>query len=1163
MRKFTSEQINAVSARGGTVLVSAAAGSGKTTVLVRRILECILYDTNPTPANKLLIVTFTRAAAAEMRTRLNRELTELIRSKPNDKQLRHQQFLLQSAKIGTIHSFCGDCLREYAVEAGISSDFRIADTSEIKVIRAEVIENLLEEKYESDDHNFHDLFEYFVFKGNDKELVSAILKTADYVSSFLDPHEKLRELGCIVTAIPEETKWGQVVLDFVLKTLEYLKRKTESDLQIIKEDKLLFEKYYVTFSEDYSLIEILHNYVIELNWDALYSALQNCSFLRLPSIPKDACTLHKEALQDSRKETKKLLESLAGIMCGSQADFLEDMTECTPLLKSLCDITSDFLIQMEERKRELSILEYDDLEHITAALLCDNIDGKYVKSTVARDISNKYDYIFIDEYQDTNAMQDLIFRAISHSDDDIISDGNNLFLVGDIKQSIYGFRGANPDLFLTCDKNYSHYNADNPKYPAKIALSKNFRSRPEVIDAINHIFSRLMCIQNGGIDYADGHELVAGIEFPISEGMESELHLICGDDGSDQESNDIIESRYCANLILNMIDSNFMVTDKDQMRAARPGDFCILRRSIGGAHGDAFISEFRKYGFEVSITTDKGFFQTSEINIILSFLQAINNPLSDISLLGALRSPIWSFDCDDLVRIKLKSSGSVYSGLRALAEEGDEKADKVLCDLAEYRSKAATQPCHKLISSVYHNFHLTSFVSMMSGGEARSANLRLFAEIAENYENNTHKGLSGFLRMIGKLIREGANQPCAPANISSELINIKTIHGAKGLEFPIIILTGMAAAQNTESLKGAVVYGDSGIGMKIRDNKRMSEQSTLMREAAILERREAETNEELRVLYVALTRAVDKLIMVTSGSSANKMKSSARTLFVDHKIDPFAVRISPSFGKWVLACAMLPDSPIRIIEWKSADLICSDTIDENASFKSIKEETVDFGLVEEIRNRFGFSINCEGSKSFSKVTASDINAANLTYSSIASKRPNFVMNSGISAAEKGTATHKFMQFANLHNASIDIISEIEFLVNKRFLSRKEAESIDINHVSLFFESRAWEMIKSADKFRREWRFSSYLPNHMAHLFPDLTEKDDIILQGECDCLIEKDGEVFIIDYKTDRGKTAEELAEHYSAQLRLYAAAAEQVLGLPVKGCYVYSFNHSRLIEVG
>lgn len=1182
--RFTTEQLWAAETRGGTVLVSAAAGSGKTTVLVERVLGILTDTRRPVSADRLLIVTFMRDAAAEMRERLNKALSERIEQEPDNLYLRRQKLLLQKAAIGTIHSFCSSCLREFFAAAGVAPDFRIAEPSEIKLIQNEALTALIDESYGEMSGDLQSLINTLSADRSSSALSSLISRTNAFISAYPDPEEKLQELSQIYSgeSDPESSVWCQYLLSHCRDTISYLLRFIERTLNIISYSPEVEEKYAPVFESDAEQLEMLID-AARLGWSSARSAFFAVNFAVTPRISGDP--QGKEEAKSARKCIKDTIEQLSAYFHLTDEDYAAESVHLSSAVKTLCELTLSYRKAVSARKAEKRILEFDDLEHMTADLLFKKTPQGYERTDIARELSHRYDEILLDEYQDTNYTQDLIFRAISREDGNIIGDGTNMFMVGDVKQSIYRFRKAVPKLFIDRLNRYTPFNPNSISFPAKITLGKNFRSRPEVTGAINFFFSQLMTPERGGVQYdSDEQRLFSGRAFPAAEGMQTELHIISGAKLAADDTRDLIEARYCARLINEMIDSGFTVTDGGNMRAAEYGDFCILRRSIKGGHGDAFISQLSSLGIPVAIASDSGFFSAPEVCVVMSLLRAVDNPLLDVPLLAALRSPIFGFDCDRLAMLRSnRSKGSLYADLLSAADSGQQDCINAVQTIARLRDMAAAMPSDRLISAIYRTTGYFAAVQAADNGAAQKANLLMLMDYAHSFEGSGFKGLSRFINMVDRLIEQGEDRPCATVS-SSNCVTIRTMHKAKGLEFPVCIVAGLdSTAVHTYAADSAVFHNELGIGLNIYDQKRRIKYPSVQRQAIELAAISDDIDEELRVLYVALTRAVDKLIMLDTVSSASSLESrinSAAGLVFDYGIDKFALGQSPSCGKWLIACALRHPNGEQLREKSGREFIKPIETDVPLDIKIISADDVmlmpietpdiieqteyapDAELSQLIRERMSYSYPYRRLHDVpSKVTASGTHAGGLAH--IAAARPSFMQEQGLSPTERGTALHKYMQFCDFSLAAVSPEKECVRLTAAGHLSANEAQAVDFGKVRAFFSSDMGELLKETISFEREWRFTAELEPRFLCYFTDADASGEtVVLEGECDLLLYTNDGVAVVDYKTDRVSHASQLIDHYLPQLQLYASAVRQITESDNVRCYIYSFALSQLIAL-
>lgn len=1216
--KFTPDQLDAIEARGGTILVSAAAGSGKTAVLVERVTRLLTDPEQPIDADRLVVVTFTKAAAAEMRERMDRRINELLHDDPDNMALRRQKLLLRRAHIDTIHAFCSSCLREFFARAGIAPDFRIADDSEMRAIRTEALTELIDDSYREGSAEFYHLVELLGDERSDRTLAQVITELADYVTAYPDPDAKLAEFAAMYDGDEpvELTGWGQWALHRAAQLMDYaiaLNNRALDELTLYPE---IEEKCRDVFDSDGRLFEQLCRKALDSDWDGLYAAINaSGTFMRMPSSKKSDGTKFSDdpdyiRINAGRSARKDIVSKrLPELICTNSAGFADDRARLAPAVKTLCSLTAKYRDSIARRKSDRKLLDYDDLEHMTAALLYYEKDGVRYRTDTAKELSSRFDQLLIDEYQDTNYTQDLIFRAISREDGDVINEGSNLFMVGDIKQSIYSFRKAVPQLFLERLESYSPYDRECPLFPAKIILDRNFRSRPEVTGAVNFIFEQIMTPERGGIAYDEEQRLVAGRSFPAADGMETELHLFsakvgqASDDAEpDTEDNDDsraqIEARYCARMIQQMVGVT-LVTDGENMRPAEYGDFCILRRGVRAGAGKAFMEQFAALGVPVSVNVDEGYFRQPEVCVILSLLRAVDNPLLDVPLTAALRSPIFGFDSRRLALLRTAACEEgessrkrpIYVCLRQRALEGDSLCIQAVELLDALRTNAAAMPCDRLLRFIYSRTGYLAAAQAMPNGRERRTNLLLLLEYARTSEATGSHGLSGFLRMMERMEEDGRAQ--APAPTGGNCVSVRTMHNAKGLQFPICIISGLAASKNNSILSAALpTHEQLGVGAGIYDLDRRLRYPSVQRQVIRRARYAAEVDEELRVLYVALTRAVDKLIMICATdrrTSVDSLLCGVAATLTEDGVQPLWLELAPAPGKWISACALRhPDCEhlrarsnalygpvecdvpfnVKIVSENDPLLEPLTAGEQPAAPEIIPDDSTVETLCRSMD--YDYSHSSLGAVP-AKVTASQTHKTGGDFSDesenpddrrkihISPTRPSFMMSQGLTPTERGTALHRFMQFCDLDRARTDAAAEVDRLVSTRFITRREGDAVDTKRVEKLFGGPLGELIDSAEELHREWRFSVELPPERLPLFTDADPSGEmVVLQGECDLLIIKNGEAIVVDYKTDQVTSMTQLVQRYSDQLLLYSDAVSAVTGLPAR-CCIYSFRLSKL----
>ena len=1209
-RNWTQQQRSAIDATGGTLLVSAAAGSGKTAVLVQRVIEKLTSD-NPEKycdADRLLIVTFTRAAAAEMKERITAELQKKLEQNPWDSRMRRQMILLKRAQICTIDSFCSRLVREHFYKLDIAPDFRIADDSELKILRDECIADVLERNYAEGDDEFFELVEQLIGDRNDNELPDLIKKLDFYIGSFPFPEEMMTALeNAYSSDSPEKTIWAESIFEYAANASEYGLACNAIACEISASDEKLTEKYLPAFERDADTLESIYKAAQSHHWDQLFQCASEAALAPLGitrNLPYEA-----EIAKAARSIVGETLAGIRECMVSDSNQFAKEINFTEKMVCKLMQLLREYYASIAETKAKRRILDFVDLEHMAVNLLVqrksdlqgtgvssgDHILQGYCKTDTAIALTQQFDEIMLDEYQDTNAIQSLIFSALARNPDSAdarqLTDGINMFMVGDMKQSIYRFRKAVPELFMEKFNRYTPFTPDRAEYPALITLGANFRSRGEVTEAINYIFRQIMSPPMGGVLYDSSQELSARAAYPESDEMTAELHFLSRPRGYSRSGAEF-EADYIADLIAGMISDGFKVTDKatGQLRPARYSDFCILRRGISG-NGRSYADSLEIRGIPSWISTDGGLLDTDESNVILSFLRVINNPLLDIPLMCVMMSPIFGFTPDEMAQIRLKErSAPLYGAVLSMAGDGDAKCASFLESMDQFRLLAATQPADRLMEEICYSTGYLAAVGAMPNGDIRTANVRLLCEFAARCEVSGAFGIGAFISAVDRMIEQGEDLPGAVSvTENSDVVRIMTIHKSKGLEFPVCIVAGLGTQfKKDDDAGGVITHNDLGIGMKIKEDGAWYETQP---RRAIIERSHTESlSEEMRILYVALTRAKEKLIMVATPRSLKSCINDAAIAVCnetgDGRIMPFALAQCGSFAAWLAIAAIrhpdcgclrdlsdIPVDTLSVSDCRLKAVIYEGVIPDNEAEEpfdeveenqpEITESEPDRELISAIEERLNFKYPFDSLAGIpTKVTASELTKREHSGESINLVRPAFMMSGGLTPTERGKALHKYMEFANFRAAAEDPAQELKRLQTYGFLTETEANAVDTAKVAMFFDQMR-QMLSEADEILREREFSVILDKEHSSIVTDSDIGDEpIVLEGECDCVLVYDDGSVILDYKTDRISDPRKLVEHYGTQLRLYRYAMERVLNKPVKGIYLYSFYLDRLIEV-
>ena len=1171
-KRWTEEQKNAINSREGTVLVSAAAGSGKTAVLVQRVIERITNEKNPCDADKLLIVTFTKAAALEMRNRIAQKISELVDKDPYNMHLRREQILLTKAHISTIHSFCSEIVRENFYKLNISKEFRIADTYEMSILRDEALQHVLLNFYERESEEFINFVETFSTGKDDSKLSSIINTLYNFIRSHPFPELWLNEK---VSMYEEKenvlnTLWGQTILKYAHSAVNYCINLTQSSLLAITEDSTIENAYKPSFLSDLSALTELENVISKGSWNDICSRVTLFEFSKLKPLRGYKDDPIKTKVCGNRDEVKSAIKRLAKLFYSDEDTCLEDISKLQPIIRILFEAVNMFSKKLDELKLLKCVADFGDLEHWMIKLLVEpDNKGGYIKTETAVALSEKFEEIMVDEYQDTNEAQDIIFRALSKNE-------SNLFLVGDVKQSIYRFRQAMPEIFLNRKEKYNKFIPELKNYPAKIILDKNFRSRSEVTNTVNFVFRQIMSKQVGQIDYNSEEKLIPAASYSDSNNGNTVVDII---DLSKSETSDmdIVEARHISKIILKMISEGYKIKDGNIERPVTYKDFCILMRSAN-KHASIYTKELQLNLIPAWSDVSGSFFETTEISVMLSLLKVINNPVNDVAILSVLVSPIFGFTPDKLSKIRLVDKKlPLYFAIKELAKMGDKECSEFICSIEDYRRVSLVMSPDKLIDYIYEKSGYSSMVQTMKNGYLRLANLRFLVEYAKNYGQSGYKSLSGFIRFINKLEQNKTDISAAnTVNENANVVKIMSIHRSKGLEFPICIIAGCSRKFNMDKDE-ILIHPSLGLGIKLRNNDNIVQYTTMSREAVSIEIENDNISEELRILYVAMTRAKEKLILINSVKDIEKtLKKLSSKLVGTNVIPSYIVRNASSFSDWIISCALRHPSGSQLrkiagdvhgITIKDDNMWNIGLVYENYDCELCKtcydksEVIFDEKLIGKIDKRFNFIYPKEKLRKIpNKVSASIISSKRSFSKSL--KRPEFIKKKGLSSKEKGIALHNFMQFADYKSAVLNPAEELKRLVDKGFLTKQQSDAIDIYKIYRFFNSDLAKRILKSDKVIREFRFTVDIPaKQVCDNLDDYESNENIILQGAVDCVFCEKDEIVIVDYKTGLSANSD-VEENYVDQLKLYKYAMEKCMNKRVKECIVYSFAKGKTKNV-
>lgn len=1140
--------------RRSALLVSAAAGSGKTRVLTSRLMAYVTDDTDPRDIDEFLVITYTRAAAAELRGRILSELSRISGENPQNRRLRRQNSLCYRAHIGTIHSFCTAILRENGHLLGLSPDFSVGDEDKCLQLKTRALSKTLEAAYEKIKENpdFEALVGSTGAGRDDSRLVEAILDLHSKMQSRPYPgkwaQEAIAAMDISGAAGLENTIWGDFLLEEARHTVAFWSRKLDGIWQKLcensNENAPLITSYGESITETISSLALLSR-ALDRGWDEAIRALP-VPFPGLKALRNFEFPERKDQFTSLRDECKDALARLNAIFDAPSSRQLEGIAATAPAMRSLLELALELDRRFAAEKRRYGILDFSDLEHFAARLLCDGETGEV--TPLAREISRRYREILVDEYQDVNAVQELIIRCVS-------KDGGNVFMVGDVKQSVYRFRLADPGIFLKKLESFPRAQDAKENESATVLLKNNFRSDRNILTACNSIFSALMTKRLGEIDYNEDCALFPPEDAPAGRG-EVKICLVALEGGEDEEERPDkikIEADFVAGRIRDMVSRGDTIIDGGELRPLRYGDIAILMRSPKTPAG-IYANALTLAGVPVDTQQGGGFFTAPEIVVATRLLSVIDNPHSDVNLTAVLASPVFGFEPDDLAELRAaKRDGDIYGALCAYAGE-NQKGRSFLQTLEELRSLSCDLSVYELINYIYEKLSLPALWTAARKTDLACSNLLYLAELAAQFENGGWRGLSEFLSRLAVMEQRGTEPPVSGSG-SHDTVKIMSIHKSKGLEFPVVFLCDTARKFNTTDLNSPVlVHSELGLGSKVTDTVRGIEYPSAAYRAVREKLKSELLSEEMRVLYVALTRAKEKLF-VTAGIPKPEefIKKLSGSLYKPPEAQ--ILRKSQNFVKWLVTAALADETGTLSLETVYPERKAQEEQPDQLPEKSV---TIDPEALENLRSVLDYRYPYEYAAALpSKITATALKEQSEEGSlSLLPPEPRsfdlpelFGASLPLTAGEKGTATHiamQFIDFARTGNLE-DIESEISRIHALGQLDRRQAEAVDKNAVLRFFASPVGARIRSAEKVYREFRFSLLVKAE--EFFPE-GGGEELLLQGVVDCCIEENGVLTVIDYKTDyvTAETLSQKAEQYRRQLETYAMAMERITGKRVVG---------------
>lgn len=1184
---WTKEQECAINATGASLLVSAAAGSGKTSVLVERLIRQLSDTKNKIPADKMIIVTFTKDAASEMKQRLTTALSQLIEKNPENSWLSRQQLLLQSAKISTIHSFCFDLIRDNIQELELSPGFRIMDETEAGLMLNRAISDLVTKYYEKFPEKIEKLYDRFCYKDD-----SAIERLVADIYNF-------------ISSIPFGEKWLGECCERYKNHGDFYNKLCNSSEKTIISMISEAESYsaecseLITESENDKAIDIIDKEyfsIKKIRDDFGASGVSLKEKAEAYNVPEFArLVLGKKVDEDLKEQIKALRDSYKEILketIPEELDLLkyadEDFDVHYELLTILGEMISELENQLWKTKVEKNAIGFSDAETLAVKLLSVyDDDGHIKKSPLACELSEYYKIIMIDEFQDTNNNQDLIFKLLSHNGTAEKS-GDNMFMVGDVKQSIYRFRLANPKNFINTMNSSVKYNEEEKSKNSYIQLNKNFRSSEDVIGFVNFIFRGIMSEKAGDICYDEGEELVLGASF-LERNRKTEVAVITG------ESENVSQAIYTAKKISSMLKEKVQVDNKDgkSSRDCTRRDFCILLRRKSDAA--VYVNELSKLGIPAYSEETSGYLKSREISVILNILRIIDNPLIDTAFVAIMLSPMFMITDDELAMLRANyKKGHIYDALlRAIENAGEdglppefiEKLKYIRDTLTKLRMYSATMSLMELIKKIYDRTDFISVIRMYDDGEKKRANLRALLEYARTYQESSDDGLSGFLRYIDRIVKiNGDFSQGQTVSTSEDVVMIKTIHKSKGLEFPFVFLCETQVAFNTlDQRKNIQLNFDYGIGFRLQNRREFQKYVTLPFRAISKINTHDSVSEEMRLLYVALTRAKERLFipLLVDIPEQKKLYRFAKEIHKSQGITPQLSMSANSMNDWLLMSLITHHNSRRLRELSGYDMFFTEKSDfdiefievsddkktekneENVDLQKEAEVMADKKVVSMICDNFDFKYDMRLSTMPAKVSVSDISKNDDRFDLIL-KRPSFVQNRGkMTPTERGTVVHSILQHADFAELKKDILKEVDRVVQHGFITENQKKQIDISMLENFVMSDIFDRALKSSKVEKERKFLVKISD-LKLADEQFSEYDDTgcMVQGIIDMYFEEDDGIVLVDYKTDNVSMVSFLAENYSKQLALYKGALEKMENKKVKQALIYSLKLGKWIEV-
>lgn len=1177
---WTKEQENAIKAPVSNLIVSAAAGSGKTAVMVERIINRI-FDDDGVDIDKILVVTFTNAAASELKERIRLRILDELDKNNKNPILTRQLALIDNASICTIHSFCLNLIKENFNSLSISPDFKTGEVSEIESLKTKAIKLVFDEYYKNEDNLFLELIKLYSPK-NDKRLSEYIRKIYDFSRTLSSPEEWKKSI-CDCYCNFDSHVHKKIIIDSAKSHYEVAYNNYLKVFEIAKKYDTP-QNVFDFLNLEFSCIENFKDNFYD--WNTLYKVANQ---LKLPtflsSIKKEANIAMLDEIENYRKHARDEIKKCASFFDITQEEINDEFSHCMPFVKKIIEIIDNVDTIFTELKCKKNLIDFSDYEHLALKILQDK---NKEKSEIANEISNSFAEIYVDEYQDCNEIQDKIFS--------LVSNGKNLFMVGDIKQSIYKFRDAAPMIFKEKTDNYCEFEQNIYRTNVKITLNKNFRSRKCILDATNIIFSKIMSEQVGEMDYlSDSYlyendnefyndDLYKKVSVNIIDYQKEKQNLSSSDDSDEDTTKIDVEANFVAQEITKLISSKTLIYDKksNKKRPINYGDIVILMRSTRNSAKE-FEEVLKNNNIPAFSDSGTNYYENIEIKTILSFVKTIINPIDDINLVATMRSGIYNFTDNELLAIRLCEKNSYfYDAVTKYADTQNDylcyKIKNFLNDLKKFKSASNTMPANKFLRFLVDESKYLNYVLTLPVAKQKKANIELLFYKAECFEAGEFKGIFNFIRYIDEIplkVSDGDSPKLIGEN--EEAVRIMTIHKSKGLEFGVVFLCQCAKKFNFSDTSGdMLLHKNLGLGINYADYQKRFSYPTIIKRAIIQKMNLETLSEEQRILYVALTRAREKLYICATIDKANeKIECLKKSLecFKGTKVPVPITKNAKTYFDWFMPALIKHfEENNNLFELNivpSHKIKTSILNSEKVHTKFFENyNNVNSGYKKEIEERLSYVYPFEKLCSLpSNITVTELkrlfseesNSYNI-YTKDFFRKPNFAEEDSKSAAYKGTIMHFILQKLDFNNIKCekDILNQINFLVEKDFILNSDAECIDIKKIFNFIKSDIGMKITSAKHIEKEFSFK--IPIKVNEIF-DVDFEDEIILQGAIDLFFENDaGNITIIDYKTDKVNSKEEIKTRYETQLKCYKYALEKILNKKVSDTLIYLFDTGEII---